>query len=172
MVHLHSPPSSVSSIVRPLRNTRKLEEHVVIDQESGLITSHRKREATSVRRGGCEWCCKVSYKSVGRRGSGEKGWVLTIKSLEHSHPLSSNPLEFPRQELVWRSSGSSGPSAGSSNCCNPILSQPTSSGVDDYGVILTAREYYNSVRHQAASKSDDKTIIGLIEALRNQDCVL
>jgi hypothetical protein len=154
------------------RNTRKLEEHVVIDQESGLITSHRKREATSVRRGGCEWCCKVSYKSVGRRGSGEKGWVLTIKSLEHSHPLSSNPLEFPRQRARLEEFQAALAQARAHRTA--VIPYSVSRRVlesSDYGVILTAREYYNSVRHQAASKSDDKTIIGLIEALRNQDCV-
>lgn len=79
------------------RNTRKLPPMVERDEEGEVIGAHR-RDVTVVRQTDCPWVCKLSYKSIGKRGSGEKGLILTIKSLSHgdTHPLASNPLVYQR----------------------------------------------------------------------------
>lgn len=77
------------------RNYRKLEERVLKDDD-GHIISQRKREATSVGQSSCPWQVLVSYKNIGKRNSGVKGFVLTAKSLSHEgHPLTEDPLMFP-----------------------------------------------------------------------------
>ena len=79
----------------PTRNWRKLESHVERD-EDGTITTVRQREDTLVSQTACEWGARVSWKDVGKRGSGEKGFVLTVTCLEHhGHTLIDNPLSIP-----------------------------------------------------------------------------
>jgi hypothetical protein len=77
------------------RNWRKLEDRVEYDEE-GTITSKRQRSGTSVGQLACPWAVRVSWKSVGRRGSGTKAFVMTVNCLDHSHSLATNPLSFPR----------------------------------------------------------------------------
>jgi len=78
------------------RNWRKLSRTVERD-EDGSIVSDRQREHTHVRQTGCKWSCTVSYKSIGKRGSGIKGYILTVKSTSHNgHPLTPNPLVYQR----------------------------------------------------------------------------
>ena len=59
------------------QNHRKLEDHVEKDSE-GKVISKRQREATNVRQLQCEWSALCSFRSIGKRGLGEKGFVLTI----------------------------------------------------------------------------------------------
>jgi hypothetical protein len=53
------------------RNTRKLPP-IVERNEEGVIVGKRKYNLTSIRQTDCPWACKVSYKSIGKRGSGQK----------------------------------------------------------------------------------------------------
>ena len=74
------------------RNTRRLEDRVERDEE-GTIVSQRKREATSVGQSNCPWTVYVSWKSVGKRNSGIKSFILTVNTFEHKgHPLTDDPL--------------------------------------------------------------------------------
>jgi len=73
------------------RNYRKLEDRVERNEE-GTITSKRKREATSVGQSDCPWQVYISWKSVGKRNSGIKGFILTVKSLEHKGYLLTDDL--------------------------------------------------------------------------------
>jgi hypothetical protein len=59
-------------------------EPVVERNEKGKITSVRQRD-TSVGQLACEWLVRCSYKDIGKRGSGIKGFILTVIGLDHSH---------------------------------------------------------------------------------------
>ena len=72
----------------------KLEPHVEHD-EDGNITSKRQVEGTLVSQIGCEWGVRVSWKDVGKRGSSNKAFVITVTSLDYKgHPLVDNPLSI------------------------------------------------------------------------------
>ena len=151
------------------RNWRGLEEQVERD-EDGLITTTRQRDLTHVRGTGCGWSCRVSFKSIGKRGASEKGFVLTVKSLEYSgHPLSENPLIFPkhRERLEEFQAAKAQARAHRINTI-PYSASRRVLDSEEFGVLLTSKEYYNSVRHKTPSKSDDKTIQGLIFALQKE----
>jgi len=78
------------------RNVRGLEPHVKRNKE-GEIVSNRKREATNVRQSGCKYLLAVSFKSIGKRNSGRKGFVLDVKHDEYyEHELFDDPLMFTR----------------------------------------------------------------------------
>jgi hypothetical protein len=73
-------------------NNRGLEERIERNQE-GEIISKRQRGETNVRQTRCEWAASVSFKSVGKRNSGVKGWVLEVKNdLHFGHELLDDPL--------------------------------------------------------------------------------
>lgn len=57
------------------RNWRKLEDRVEVNEE-GTITSRRKRDGTSVGQLGCDWSVRVSWKDIGKRGLGNKAFVM------------------------------------------------------------------------------------------------
>jgi len=64
--------------------------------EKGNITSRRKRDATNVRQLDCPWAVLCSYKSVGKRGSGIKVFILTVQNSEHSYAFTNDSLSvFP-----------------------------------------------------------------------------
>jgi hypothetical protein len=73
------------------KNTRKLEDRVEVDEE-GNITSRRQREVSNVRQLDCPWQALCSFKSVGKRGSGIKAYVLTVQNSEHRYTLTDDPL--------------------------------------------------------------------------------
>jgi len=54
------------------RNWRKLEDHVERNEEGAIVTA-RKREETLVNQTAGEWGARVSWKDIGKRGSGQKG---------------------------------------------------------------------------------------------------
>src|ERR1700733_15057914 len=72
-------------------NWRKLEDRVEVNEE-GSITSGRKRDGITVGQLGCDWSMGVSWKDIGKRGSGNKAFVMTVNSLFHSHDLADNPV--------------------------------------------------------------------------------
>lgn len=86
------------------RNYRKLEERVEKEQDmenNTKIVSRRQRDNTTVRQKGCQWSAYCSYKDIGKRGSGIKGYCLVIKESSHSHDLVANSLMFPdNQKLI------------------------------------------------------------------------
>ncbi|OQV08491.1 MULE transposase domain-containing protein [Cladophialophora immunda] len=154
------------------RNWRGLEDHVERN-DNGEITSNRKRDFTHIRGTSCQWSCRVSWKSVGKRNSGIKAFVLTVKSLEYSsHPLSDNPLIFAghRDRLAEFQAAKSQARLHRLNTL-PFSASRRILDSNDFGVVLTSKEYYNSVRFKPASKDDDKLINGLVVALQNEEFV-
>ena len=74
-------------------NRRQLERHVERD-EQGNITTRRKQEATSINARDCPYFIELSFKQVGKRGSGVYGLVLSIRNDTHSHSMAANPLRY------------------------------------------------------------------------------
>jgi hypothetical protein len=149
------------------RNTRKLEEEVSTN-EQGQITSRRKRQATAIRKCDCQWACRVSYKSIGKRGSEPKGWILSIHSLDHSgHDLVDNPLAFPSQKHRLDTFKAARQRAITHRTSViPYSVHRRIFETEEYGLSLTAKEYYNSVRHSSLD-GKEQSIQGLLVALDN-----
>jgi hypothetical protein len=77
------------------QNNRDLEDRVKVDEE-GRITSRRQRDAINVRQLNCLWAYLCSFKSVGKRGSGIKAFILTVQNNAHSYTFTGDPLSvFP-----------------------------------------------------------------------------
>ena len=79
---------------RKTQNTRRLEDKVERDNE-GIITSRRQRENTNIGQLDCNWEGLCSFKDLGKRGSGSKGYILTVKCDGHNHELDNNLFQFP-----------------------------------------------------------------------------
>lgn len=149
------------------KNCRKLEDRVSRDEE-GNIVSQRKRETTSVGQSNCSWAVSASYKSVGKRNSGVKGYVLTVKSLLHSgHPLTDDPLMFPLNLSTLPEYQAL--KAVATQHRQAVIPYSHSRRVldtsEDFGLVLTSRQYYNTVRNMKGDKTAPETISGLLLAL-------
>jgi hypothetical protein len=148
------------------QNTRKLEDNVIKDS-NGKITSDRQRDNTIMGQLSCEWAVRCTYKSIGKRGSDKKAWVLSITWDSHSHPLMADPLTYIsyrhsitefREQLV-----------NTRTYREKIIPYSVSRRVledEEYRLIITAKEYYNQVRKQPANKNKPKTIEGIIITLQ------
>jgi hypothetical protein len=76
------------------RNYRKLKDHMVKDSE-GKINSRRKRDATSVWQLQCIWSAICSFKFIGKRGLGEREFVLTVQyNIYEDHEFAENSFIF------------------------------------------------------------------------------
>jgi len=151
------------------RNFRQLEKSVTKDKDD-KITSRRKRDSTAVRKTDCRWSCRVSYRSIGKRGTEPKAWILAVKSLHHSgHDLVDNPLIFTRhrQQTEEYRTAKREALAHRSSIIPYSVSRRILDSNDEYRLKLTAKEYYNLVRNQSLSGDDPKTIEGLLIALDN-----
>jgi MULE transposase domain len=154
------------------KNNRKLEDRVERDEE-GRIASKRQREATSARQLQCPWSALCSFKDIGKRGTGDKGFVLTVQCEDHqNHQLAEDPFQFPahlksseeyleahRQAIKHR---------------EQILPYSVSRRLidaEDLGVVLSSRDYYNSVRKQLPDKAKPETIVALLRMLEDNKFV-
>ena len=133
--------------------------------DEGNITSTRQRNNTLVGQLSCEWVMRCTWKDIRKRGSGNKGLVLSIIKSSHSHPLSDDPLVYPshkqstaeyREQLVqtrvYR---------------EKIIPYSISRRVledEEYGLMITPREYYNQIRKMKADKDKPKTIKSMLVA--------
>jgi hypothetical protein len=150
------------------RNWRKLPPTVERD-ETGAIIGERKQNFTGVQQTDCPWACRVSYKSLGKRGSSKKGFVLTVKSVSHdnTHPLASNPFVYKRHKdrlpeyQMLKAQAQSHRTA----VLPYSLSRQVLDVGDGSGLSLSRREYYNLKRQAVLSSKDEKTIDGLLFAL-------
>jgi hypothetical protein len=147
------------------QNTRGLEDRVVRDDE-GTIISQRKLDNTSVQQLGCTWKVRCTWKDQ-HRGRGDTAWIVNVVNSVHSHDLRPDPMtyighrqatdEYRAQAAVGR------------HHRTKVIPYSVSRRVledEDYGMLLTSKEYYNAVRAQPANKSEDKSIAGLIVTLQ------
>ena len=149
------------------RNWRKLEPHVERDGEGNII-SRRQIENTLVSQTGCQWGVRVSWKDVGKRGSGNKAFVMTVTSLDHKgHPLVDNPLSIPahlRNLEEYQTVIST--VRKHRQAVIPYSESRRVLECEEFGIHITARQYYNSVRKMIPDKSKPETIDGLLVALQ------
>jgi MULE transposase domain len=153
------------------RNWRHLEDHVEKDEE-GKVTSERQREGTTVGQLNCQWSVRVTWKDIGKRGSGNKAFILTVKSDDHVHSLSTNPLSFPRHRQAldeWQALIQT--ARKHRQAIIPYSDSRRVLESEEFGVTITAREYYNSVRKMVADKDQPQTIDGLLVALQEEGFV-
>jgi hypothetical protein len=147
------------------RNDRHLEERIKKDNRN-KVTSNRQRNNTLIGQLSCEWAVRYTWKDIGKRGSGDKGFILSIIESSHSHPLSDDPLVYPsykhrtteyREQLVQTRVHR-----------EKVIPYSISRRVlrnEEYGLIITAREYYNQIRKIKADKNKPKIIEGILVAL-------
>ncbi len=150
------------------RNWRQLENTVERDDQ-GTITSTRRRNYTVVHQTGCNWACRVSFRGIGKRGSNEKGHILAVKCLDHhGHQLSPNPLVFPRhrERLDEFQALKTQARAHRLSVIPYSTSRRVLDSLDDFGLSLTSREYYNIVRIMPVDGTDEKSISGLLIAIQ------
>jgi len=153
------------------RNWRKLEDHVERD-EDGHIASRRQRELTLTGQLDCQWSVRVTWKDIGTRGSGNKGFVVTVTCLDHTHELSSNLLSFPRhrQSLEeWQALIRT--ARKHREAVIPYSESRRVLESEEFGVTISAPEYYNSVRKMIPDKEQPQTIDGLLVALQEEGFV-
>lgn len=134
--------------------------------ENGHMNSRRQRELTLIGQLTCQWSVRVTGKDIDVRGSGNKGFVMTVTCLDHVHELSSNPLSFPRhrQSLEeWQAL-----ILTARKHCEAVIPYSGSRRVlesEKFGIIISARGYCNSVCRMILDKEQPKTIDGLLVAL-------
>lgn len=154
------------------KNWRKLPERVERD-EKGEVVSKRKIDLTVVSQTGCPWACRVSYKNIGKRGSGERAFILTVKDISHgdTHPLASNPFVYQRhRERLPEYQAIKAQARAHRVAVMPYsLSRRVLDAVDSTGLSLTRKEYYQITKSSTLNLKDDKTIDGLLYALNDAE---
>ena len=155
------------------RNSRGLATRVIRDNENNII-SDRKREATVVRQTDCKWSCRVSFKPISRKDKNTRKWILTVNSLNHhGHYCTESPLAvYPRH--LARTEEFKQAKATATQHREAIIAYSASRRVlesNEYGVTLTSKQYYNTVRKAPANAEDMTTIVGLLQALEDNDFI-
>jgi hypothetical protein len=151
------------------RNDRKLEARVEADEE-GNITSRRQRGSTNVQQLDCQWEGLCSFKFIGKRGSSEKGYVLMIKNSIHTCTFAADPLSvFPahlKTTEEWK-----GAAVMAKKHREQVLPYSASRRLIDaesFGLVLSSRAYYNSIRKEIPDKSKPETIEALLLSLEEE----
>jgi hypothetical protein len=154
------------------QNHRKLEDHVERDSE-GNITSRCQRDVTNVRQLQCPWSALCSFRSIGKRGSGEKGYVLTMQNAtHHGHQLVDDPFTFTAH--LKSSEEFQEAQRQAKKHRKQVLPYSISRRLidaEELGVVLSFRAYYNSARKELPDKSKPQTIMVLLRVLEDQQFV-
>jgi hypothetical protein len=153
------------------QNTRKLEDEVERD-DKGSINSRRQRENTNVGQLDCKWEGLCSFKDLGKRGSGNKGYILTMKCVFHNHELADDPFQFSAH--LKSSKEYVEDLCQSKKHREQVLPYSDSRRLidaEDLGVIVSARDYYNTVRKERPDKLKPKTIVALLRTLKDSEFV-
>lgn len=154
------------------KNNRKLEARVEKDKE-GKITSKRQRQATNVRQLDCPWSALCSYKSVGKRGSGDKAFVLTIQNSIHSCKLVEDPLSIfaahRNATEEWQQAIQL--ARKHREQVLPFSDSRRLIDAEEFGLVLSSRAYYNTVRKEIPDKSKPHTIEALLLSLHDQSFI-
>ena len=149
------------------RNWRGLEDKIEYNEERS-ITSKRQRDNTLVSQTDCKWAARITYKDIGQRGSGVKGFVLTVVCLDYyGHELLANPLSIPshlRDLAEYQVAITT--VRKHRQAVIPYSESRRVLESEEFGITLTARQYYDSVRKMIPDKNKPETIDGLLIALQ------
>jgi hypothetical protein len=97
---------------------------------------------------------------------------MTVVCLDHVHDLSSNPLSFPRHRQAleeWQALIQT--ARKHREAVIPYSESRRVLESEEFGITISAREYYNSVRKMIANKDQPQTIDGLLVALQEEGFV-
>ena len=145
-------------------DTRKLEKHVERDEEN-VIISRRKQEATNINARSCPYLISLSWKQIGKRGSGQYGLILGIRHDTHSHPMAVNPLKYKKEHVKalpeYEPALEMGKSLRSAN-----ISYSAALRVLEQSVFPLDRHTYYNIRSRSIS-ADQDDFAALIVALED-----
>jgi hypothetical protein len=88
-------------------------------------------------------------------------------NLHHSHTLQADPLTYVAHLQAtpeYRAQASSARYQRMKTIPYSITRRILED--DDFGMLISLKDYYNAVRNQPASKTEDKSIVGLVVALQ------
>jgi hypothetical protein len=141
--------------------------------KEGNVISQRQRDQTTVRQLDCRWSALCSFKDIDKRGSGEKGYVLTVKcGTNNNHELADDPFQFPGH--LKSSEGFQEAIRQAKKHRQQILPYSDSRRLldaEELGVIVSVKDYYNTVRKELPDKSKPKTIVALLRMLEDNEFV-
>ena len=109
---------------------------------------------------------RISWKDIGKRGLGNKAFVMTVNSLLHSHDPADNPLSYPRHRQALDDYQALIRTARKHRIA--IIPYSESRRVfeaEELGLVLTSREYYNSLRKSVPDIAQPETIDALLMEL-------
>ena len=143
-----------------------MEDKIEYNKE-GSITSKRQRDNTLVGQTDCKWAARITYKDISQRGSRIKGFVLTVICLNHySHELLANPLSIPshlRDLAEYQVAITT--VRKHRQAVIPYSESRRVLESEEFSIIFTARQYYDSVRKMIPDKNKPEMIDGLLIAL-------
>jgi MULE transposase domain len=153
------------------QNTRNLEDRVQRDKD-GKIISDRKVDYTNVAQLECLWKVRCSWKQLGMRNSKVFGFEVTYKGegTVHSHALLLNPLEYVEHRKGTVEYQTQAAQATTHriktvpfSVSRRVLEDP------EFGLMLTATEYYNFVRKsKLKTELGRQNVEGLLVALQEK----
>jgi len=144
-------------------NRRKLEDHVERDEDD-TVTNRRKQEATNINIRDCPYFMYLAYKQIGKRGSGEFGLVLGVKSNAYSHSMAINLLvyiEHKKSLSLYQPALKLGKSLRSA-----YISYSSARRVlEQTGFPFDRKSYYNLCHRTISAEKDE--FAGLVVALED-----
>ena len=154
------------------RNWRKLEPRVECNKNSN-ITSKCQVKGTLVSQTGCKWGVRISWKNIGKRGFSNKAFIITVTLIDYKgHPLVDNPLSIPthlRNLEEYQSMIST--VRKHRQAVIPYSESRRVFECEEFGIHITARQYYDSIRKITPDKNKPETVNGLLIALQEADFV-
>lgn len=125
----------------------------------------RQQEKTKIKAKACEWRVTIAFKDI-KRGGSNKTWLLGLGKQEHSHDVSSNPLDQQRQPDYAKAILLAGTHrfSGSTYKQSMRILENTPKEPDEV-FHLKKKKYYNLV--PSTTWSRDEILTKLLECLDN-----
>ncbi len=136
---------------------------MLLEMKNTKIVGHRKQEATSINARSCLYLVILSYKQIGKRGSGKYGLVLGISNDTHSHQMAVNPLRYKKEHVNMLPGFLPAVELGRSLRTANISYSVALRVLEQVGFPLDRNIYYN-IRSRAVS-AEQNEFAGLVVAL-------
>ncbi|ERF72882.1 hypothetical protein EPUS_08495 [Endocarpon pusillum Z07020] len=139
----------------------RLEKHTERDEED-RVTTRRKQESTNINARSCPYYICLTYKQVGKRGSGVFGFILSIRDNTHTHLMAVNALRYKKHVKTlpgYLPAMELGKSLRTANISYSVALQV----LEQVGFPLDRNSYYN-IRSRVAS-AEQNEFAALVVAL-------
>jgi len=144
----------------------------VTRNEKNIITSRRQHENTNIGQLDCKWEGLCSFKELGKKGISNKGYILTAKCASHSHELPDDLFQF---SIYLKSSKEYIEAVRQAKKHRkrilPYLNSRRLIDAEDLSVIVSARDYYNTMRKKRPDKLKLEIIVALLRILKDNEFV-